>query len=65
MTPGYRFERYADLLDALALKHQNYGLGHDGDIGDGGDSTLVWESKAEAEDDEGTQAVGVIRKVER
>lgn len=37
-------------------------LGHAGDLSDGGDRTLVWESEAEADNDDGARAIAEIRR---
>ena len=38
--------------------------GHDGDLTDGGDRTLVWACEADATDDDGARAVATIRRVD-
>lgn len=37
--------------------------GHDGDMSDGGDRTLVWACEADSIDDDGARAVATIRRV--
>lgn len=36
--------------------------GHDGDLEEGGDRTLVWRNEADSEDDDGAHAVASIRR---
>lgn len=53
------------LPDAVASVQQHLGqcvIGHPGDLADGGDRTLVWLTEDDAEDDDGMQAVAVIRR---
>lgn len=38
-------------------------IGHDGDISEGGEKTLVWRDAKAAEDDDGSRAVCAIRAV--
>lgn len=50
-----------DLLQSRASRHVI--IGHDGDITDGGQRTLIWGSTADAEDDDGARAIATIREV--
>lgn len=36
-------------------------VGHDGDLSECGDRTLIWASEEESEDDAGANAIGSIR----
>lgn len=36
-------------------------VGHDGDLSDGGDKTLIWADEESAADDPGANAIGSIR----
>jgi len=38
-------------------------VGHSGDLSDGGDRTLIWPSEEEADNDDGANAIGSIRKL--
>lgn len=58
--PG--FETTAEALHALDRSHPNLWAGHDGDLADGGDRTLVWECEADSEDDDGARAFAEIRR---
>lgn len=66
---SYRVEIQGDVQDheishnALTdgLIGAGYVVGHSGDLADGGDRTLIWASAEDAEDDDGTNAVGEIR----
>jgi hypothetical protein len=52
---------YADALAAVRETYTDPEIGHDGDIADGGDTTLVWRDEASARDDDGCFAVCSIR----
>jgi hypothetical protein len=39
-------------------------VGHDGDLSEGGDRTLIWASEADAENDPGVNAIGSIRRAD-
>jgi len=51
---------------AVAAARREYGdcavIGHDGDLEDGGDRTLCWSNDDDAENDDGANAVAVIRR---
>lgn len=53
--------------NALAAAEEFAGVdgvvGHDGDLSDGGDKTLIWSDDESAENDPGVNAIGSIRKV--
>lgn len=56
------FETTADALHALDHAHPRLYAGHDGDLADGGDRTLVWECETDSEDDDGENAFAEIRR---
>jgi len=37
-------------------------IGHDGDLSNGGDRTLFWADEKDAENDDGANALGEVRK---
>jgi hypothetical protein len=39
-------------------------IGHDGDLGDGGDRTLCWADEADAANDDGAKAIASITRVD-
>lgn len=49
-------------LDWLERHYPDYSAGHDGDLSDGGDRTLVWACEADSIDDDGARAVATIRR---
>lgn len=57
------YETTQECLDLeIEERWPNYFSGHDGDIEDGGDRTLVWRNEADSEGDDGTNAVASIRR---
>lgn len=51
--------------DARALilaRYPHAEIGHDGDLSDGGERTLVWETPQDADNDSGALAVAEIRR---
>lgn len=71
LTSGATFRLDADTYDAAVAEVRltlgamcgcDVVLGHAGDLADGGDRTLVWESEADAENDDGARAVAEIRR---
>jgi hypothetical protein len=59
------YETTQECLDALEGAYPNYWAGHDGDLADGGDRTLVWRNEAESENDDGANAVASIRRAKQ
>lgn len=62
-----RLTEYVDTYDeACDLVRRVYGpeaeIGHDGDITEGGESTLCWRSEEDAEDDDGARSCAKIVK---
>ena len=45
-------------------QYPNARIGHDGDLSDGGDRTLVWATFGDGTDDDGSNAVASIQYVE-
>lgn len=52
-------------LDEIEQLHPDYWAGHDGDLEEGGDRTLVWACEADSIDDDGARAVASIRRETR
>jgi len=64
-TAGYAndvCDNYEDCLVEIEKVYPDYWAGHDGDLSDGGDRTLVWASEADSVDDDGQLAVASIRR---
>jgi hypothetical protein len=57
------YDTTQECLDAIEKFFPDYYAGHDGDLEEGGDRTLVWASEADSEDDDGSRAVACIRRV--
>jgi hypothetical protein len=59
-----RVTRHDSYTDALETCEAEWGedveIGHDGDLTDGGDRTLVWRDEASSIDDDGAHAVASI-----
>lgn len=57
---------YEDYDKAIEAIRELYGndveIGHDGDLSDGGDRTLIWENEEDSLNDSGYKAVASIRK---
>lgn len=56
------YDTYAEAVANLEGQYPEGVIGHDGDLSEGGDRTLVWESEADSEDDAGQKAVCQIVK---
>lgn len=54
---------YFEALDACRNRWPNVAIGHDGDLSEGGDRTCVWETEADAKNDDGGKAVASIVRV--
>jgi len=52
-------ETYAEALEVLAAADCEV-IGHDGDLGNGGDRTLAWMTEEDAEDDDGARSYASI-----
>jgi hypothetical protein len=57
----YGFESLEAAEEAVRAVLADAEIGHDGDIGDGGERTLFWASEEDAENDDGAKAAGSIR----
>lgn len=56
------FETYEAALEAVrSVYGEDAEIGHDGDISEGGERTLVWQDEDDAENDDGSRACAVIR----
>lgn len=55
------YETYEAAVEACEAEWPEAEIGHDGDLSDGGDRTLVWASAEDAADDDGARAVASIR----
>lgn len=62
-STGGEHETTQECLDELDRAYPNYFAGHDGDIDEGGDRTLVWRCEDDSIDDDGARAVASIRRV--
>lgn len=58
------FETTQACLDAIGRHYPNYWAGHDGDLSEGGDRTLVWATEDDSLDDDGERAIASIRREE-
>lgn len=56
------YETLEDAADILRQEYPDAEMGHDGDLGEGGDRTLVWACEADSIDDDGAFAVASIRR---
>jgi hypothetical protein len=61
------FETYESALDAVrSVYGQDCEIGHDGDISEGGERTLVWSDAESAANDDGARAVcSIVREHSR
>lgn len=57
----YLADTYDEAVDYVHQQLPGCELGHPGDITDGGDRTMVWVDEADAEGDDGSQAIAEIR----
>lgn len=51
---------YQDCLEVIERSYPDYWAGHDGDLSDGGDRTLIWANEADSIDDDGQRAVASV-----
>ena len=58
--PIYVADSYEQAVSMVMQHLPGCEIGHAGDITDGGQRTLVWADEADAEGDDGSQAVAVI-----
>ena len=56
------YETYEAAIEVCEEEWPYASIGHSGDLSDGGDRTLVWESALDARDDDGRRAVAEIRR---
>ena len=54
------YETTEAALAAIEANYPDYWAGHDGDLADGGDRTLVWACEADSEDDDGARAIASL-----
>lgn len=57
------YATYYDALEACINRWPNAVSGHDGDLSEGGDRTLVWENEVYAKNDDGGKAVASIVRI--
>lgn len=57
------YDTYEDCLASIENTYTDPVIGHDGDIPDGGRSTLVWSTEEEAAFDDGSRAIARIVEV--
>lgn len=60
--PIYVADTYEEAVAYVQEQLPGCELGHAGDITDGGQRTLIWADEADAEGDDGAQAVAVIMR---
>lgn len=53
---------YDDAIALCADRWPEMAYGHDGDLTEGGDRTLVWACETDSIDDDGARAVATIRR---
>lgn len=58
-----RYGTYEAAVAGVLDSYPDAEIGHDGDISDGGDLTLVWATEADSEDDDGANAIASIRRL--
>ncbi len=63
-SKGDVYETTQECLNECETRWPNYFAGHDGDLEEGGDRTLVWADEASSEDDDGANAVASIRRAD-
>lgn len=56
------YDSTQECLDEIEGAYPDYFAGHDGDLSEGGDRTLVWANEAASEDDDGARAVAELRR---
>lgn len=59
-SPPDRYDTYTAAVAALRDRYDDAEIGHDGDLLEGGDRTLVWASEDDSVDDEGARAIASI-----
>ena len=55
------YSGYAEALGAILTEHPGAAVGHDGDLLNGGDRTLVWADETAAAGDDGAHAIAAIQ----
>ena len=63
--PDEEYDSLEDACGAVGEEWEDAEIGHDGDLDDGGDRTLVWANEADSINDSGANAVASIRKAVR
>lgn len=53
-------DTYDAAIEAVRAEYPDAEIGHDGDLENGGDRTLCWETEDEAADDDGASAIASI-----
>lgn len=56
-------DTYDDAIDMVRAVYTDCEIGHDGDIPDGGERTLVWADEASSVNDDGSRAVASITRL--
>lgn len=56
-------DTYDEAVKIIRSDYPQAEIGHSGDWMDGGDRTICWASWAEAEDDDGRNAIACIRPI--
>ena len=57
---------YLDVEPTLRAKYgHRVEIGHNGDLSDGGERTLFWADKKDAENDDGANALGEVRSLSK
>jgi hypothetical protein len=56
------YDTTQECLDEIEIANPDYYAGHDGDLEEGGDRTLVWACEADSEDDDGARVIASIRR---
>ncbi len=52
---------YEEACDIVTARYPGAEIGHDGDLDDGGERTLCWETADDANNDDGADAIATIR----
>ena len=54
------YETTKEALATIEAEYPDYCAGHDGDLADGGDRTLVWACETDSENDDGARAIASL-----
>ena len=55
------YDTYDEAVDAMEARYPDGEIGHSGDLSDGGDRTIIWETEEDSINDDGAHAVASIR----